>query len=771
MRAVTGSRVQLLCVDASSKFVVFGSNIGSVYVFERRGVGGLALEDRNDIHTDDIALPIDGPLKFKERFMVETHAGSSASKPIVKIKINPQRSRIALAFDDGELEVCEFSCDDCGDGSSSTRASSQRVSGRYEAGVPSGHKGNFVTSVSWSPAGDAFACGDDNGAVSVVHLEGRDAGAHTIRFEQPITQVDFMDSHGTTLLMSTTAQLYLMHRHNGFKKTPIGGKPRDGNFGAASHPWTKAAVPESCEYLEDDEGDENEKKKKTWWMFGARPGRRLWVCKASTDGELSEAKVLATVRPSIPEPSPNPGCSREKTETSTDSTTLDVKSNKRKPKKWEFGRLHVVGPCLLSSSNSTIAVIDIVNASVLAWYPLEADGNKNGGMGLLRSDVATCGPRTFGLGTDGGVWCLHTPSTVSALASTHAAQELKLRETAPSSPSAQHLTPGQHLERITERLKAVRVETSCEKSKRTQDEQISKATPWERANSSRALSLAMETKPEPEAMETKEPEPYATTGNDAPCEVAEELQEQPYVSSQPSASSIDPIDTPSKDPPASDALPETVPVPDPSTSNGSDTTQKPETDQPIGFITRMKNAKTQKRHPAEHVRRIMEITKEIATKEIKKETPDRPNSPFPVIVDGIVIDLVDTDGRPVRTEELSSQGTVSSEIIAKKEITSSTPTTPSTTLSREEASDGPSIEHSPKSETENETKTSLGQPGSPSGIDPATLDDKLDVPDSPHSPQANETNQLFAVDQNPWWMRFMGCEGREREKDPMRRCC
>ena len=33
MRAVTGPRVQLLCVDASPRLLVFGSSIGSVYVF------------------------------------------------------------------------------------------------------------------------------------------------------------------------------------------------------------------------------------------------------------------------------------------------------------------------------------------------------------------------------------------------------------------------------------------------------------------------------------------------------------------------------------------------------------------------------------------------------------------------------------------------------------------------------------------------------------------------------------------------------------------
>ena len=44
MRAVTGPRVQLLCVDASPRLLVFGSSIGSVYVFERRARDGEALD-------------------------------------------------------------------------------------------------------------------------------------------------------------------------------------------------------------------------------------------------------------------------------------------------------------------------------------------------------------------------------------------------------------------------------------------------------------------------------------------------------------------------------------------------------------------------------------------------------------------------------------------------------------------------------------------------------------------------------------------------------
>jgi hypothetical protein len=42
------------------------------------------------------------------------------------------------------------------------------------------------------------------------------------------------------------------------------------------------------------------------------------------------------------------------------------------PKKWEFGRVHAIGPCLLTVSDKALAVVDFVGAAVLAWYPMDA---------------------------------------------------------------------------------------------------------------------------------------------------------------------------------------------------------------------------------------------------------------------------------------------------------------------------------------------------------------------------------------------------------------
>ena len=146
----------MLCLDVSPQYTVLGSNIGSVYVFGRcaefggvrdpaRGrnleapeVGRCRLtaskpvlkaplvsapQTKHDKLLSNFACLAfncnlrhytEGPLRFLERFLVETHSGASASKPIVALRLNPDCTRCALAFEDGELEVVEFSMGDGG---------------------------------------------------------------------------------------------------------------------------------------------------------------------------------------------------------------------------------------------------------------------------------------------------------------------------------------------------------------------------------------------------------------------------------------------------------------------------------------------------------------------------------------------------------------------------------------------------------------------------------------------------------------------------------
>lgn len=373
-----------MSLDVSPNYVVLGSSIGSVYVFARCAeFGGLRDPARTKIESPE------GPLRFLERFLVETHSGASASKPIVGIRLNPDCTRCALAFEDGDLVVVEFSMGDGGE------RKTGRVSGRYEAGIPEAHRDATITSLSWSPAGDAFVCGDNSGVCSVVVLEGKHSGAHTVRFKQPIAQVSFLEE-GTAALVSTSTQLYMLYQQDGYGKTTVGSKPRDGPYGATSHPLAHLAIPEG---LELDMLGANAAATHSWF-FGARPGRRLWLCRVPHGSAVPHGEVVVTLRPSLPEASVPPG------------GVMPAKL----PKKWEFGRMYPIGPCMLSVSERALAVIDFVGAAVLAWYPMDPKLSGAGaGIAHHRLGQAVEGPRMFMIGGDGGLWSMQVPHTAAAL--------------------------------------------------------------------------------------------------------------------------------------------------------------------------------------------------------------------------------------------------------------------------------------------------------------------------------------------------------------------
>ena len=749
MRAVTGPRVQLLCVDASPRLVVFGSSIGSVYVFERRTRDGDAFDDDDADATSatrvSIAsspLPEEGELRFLERFMVETHAGGSASRPVTRLRVNERRTRCALAFDDGEVVVVAFA-DPLQSLRAATSSDDAPSSGRYEAGIPKGHKGANVTSMAWSPSGDALISGDDAGAVSVVYLEGPLGGAHTVRFDAPVVQTSFLDVDGGAALVSTTTQLCLLHRANGFKKTPIGAKPRDGAFGASAHGWTRAAVPEeTLAQLDAEEAekkpssDENETETKTkraagtsaksvYWMFGARPGRRLWVCRAATEGELSEAKVLATVRPSVPEASASPGSA------SSAPLASRLADKKKFPKKWEFGALHALGPCVLSSSEKAIAVVDVVSAAVLAWYPLapspfssggsESEENKHEkkGMGAPR-DLATRGARAFALGADGDVWCLCAPANAAQLAAASAALARQTREA----------------------RSGIEAETGESETKMDDDETSGESDPAAHLKriERRVRSVAA---PPPAEDENASDEPRDASASSPPPSSSAPPNERSFSSRKDASDSGD-------------------------SGSGTTTPTSPSTE--IGFITRARNARDARR--AENAATAASAASAVPGAATPPATPprvaapaERPTSPFPVMVDGVVIDMVTETTlrraeraagvslgdahRALVLEETSAPS--SSEVMVESE---DTPTSSETASPVSEDRDTPPRvrTRSAKDAKKNASAEKASSPSSPTSASESEIS-------APDSPQATETNQLFPADMNPWWMRLIGCGG------------
>ena len=754
VRAVTGPRVQLLCVDASPRLVVFGSSIGSVYVFERRTFDGDAFDDDDADATSatrvsftSSPLPEEGELRFLERFMVETHAGGSASRPVTRLRVNERRTRCALAFDDGEVVVVAFA-DPLKSLQTATSSDDTPSSGRYEAGIPKGHKGANVTSMAWSPSGDALISGDDAGAVSVVYLEGPNPGAHTVRFDAPVVQTSFLDVDGGAALVSTTTQLWLLHRANGFKKTPIGAKPRDGAFGASAHGWTRAAVPEeTLAQLDAEEAekkpkpssDENETETKTkekraagesaksvYWMFGARPGRRLWVCRAATEGELSEAKVLATVRPSVPEASASPGSA------SSARLASRLADKKKIPKKWEFGALHALGPCVLSSSEKAIAVVDVVSAAVLAWYPLapspfssggsESEENKHEkGMGAPR-DLATRGARAFALGADGDVWCLCAPANAAQLAAASAALARETREA----------------------RSGIEAETG-ESETKMDDDETSSSDP---AAHLKRIERRVRSVAAPAAVAAAEDE----NASDEPRAAS--------ASSPPPSSSAPPNErgsSPRKD--ASD-----------SGDSGSGTTTPTSPSTEIGFITRARNARDARRaaSAASAASAVPGAATPPATPPRVDAPVERPMSPFPVMVDGVVIDVV-TETTLRRAERAAETAETPSESLrdADRDLVLEETSAPSSSEVMVESEDTPTSSETASPVSENrdtpprvrtrsakdaKNNAEKASPTSPTSASESEIS-------APDSPQATETNQLFPADMNPWWMRLIGCGG------------
>jgi len=88
-------------------------------------------------------------------------------------------------------------------------------------------------------------------------------------------------------------------------------------------------------------------------ILAARPGRRLWVVEAWVDhDDVPVSRVLVTLRPAIPPPSAAPGAPRP-----------PVRPTGAKPRKWEFGELHPMGPCVLAVSDRALAVVDVAGSA------------------------------------------------------------------------------------------------------------------------------------------------------------------------------------------------------------------------------------------------------------------------------------------------------------------------------------------------------------------------------------------------------------------------
>jgi hypothetical protein len=143
-------------------------------------------------------------------------------------------------------------------------------------------------------------------------------------------------------------------------------------------------------------------------------------------------------------------------------------------------------------------------------------------------------------------------------------------------------------------------------------------------------------------------------------------------------------------------------------------------------------------------------------------------SPFPVMVDGVVIDVV-TETTLRRAERAAETAETPSESLrdADRALVLEETSAPSSSEVMVESEDTPTSSETASPVSENrdtpprvrtrsakdaKNNAEKASPTSPTSASESEIS-------APDSPQATETNQLFPADMNPWWMRLIGCGG------------
>ncbi|XP_058450067.1 BLOC-2 complex member HPS5 homolog [Malaya genurostris] len=243
-------RIKFTCFDVSEKYLVFGANSGSLYVYDRDTVSFLSI------------IPS----------QLGTISQLSISRNGKQVAIANLRGSIGILLDlentGGSKEVL---LTELGDGSN----------------------GAFVTCFCWGEDDREVYCGDSTGTVSLLQLAmfmGRNILNITLNpvllLEYKIVQID---RYQDLLLVSTLSKCVLCNTaREEFKQ--IGNRPRDGHHGAVF-----IVNPSSCTApVTETEEDDNYNKqipspsvhynstsdspmlREDVRIFCARPGSRLW---------------------------------------------------------------------------------------------------------------------------------------------------------------------------------------------------------------------------------------------------------------------------------------------------------------------------------------------------------------------------------------------------------------------------------------------------------------------------------------------------------------
>lgn len=406
LRSVSSARVRFTSLDVTRTRLVLGANTGSAYVFARARDRVDGREARGRL------LAVISP-ESGERNGSGTRT-RAAAQSVRCVRASPCGRMCALGFADGCVRVIELETE--GTGEDGRR---RNGAGELVGHLTTTHEGRSITALSWSRDSKTLYAGSDRGRVTLLSCaafvrwcEGGYAGArpavvNKTEYADAGSAVHDIDAStsGRHIVVSaqSSAQLIVVDGDASGTATNIGSKQREGAYGGCFHEYANLSIGDEA-IDEDVIADENWDSEEAALVIAeyavlARPARKLWIAKVK--GMDANVEVLATIKPEVPDPSFAPGW---------DGKKESADFLKRMSKKLEFGIVQRFGPCILSTTERAVSIIDIVTPTISRWYPLKEPGSELISAGFV--DVRVCEHRAFFLtpSEEGGssVWCLES---------------------------------------------------------------------------------------------------------------------------------------------------------------------------------------------------------------------------------------------------------------------------------------------------------------------------------------------------------------------------
>lgn len=228
-RAYENTKTQIVeytCLDVSHDVIVFGTNVGVIFLYDRT-------------------------CKRLIRLPCEV-----TNEPVKCIRLLPAYSYTAVGFNSGLITIFTFVLVSQGFGKPQT----MHISGAHNSAV---------TCLEWSPDGELLYSGDKQGKIYVTVIKIQEGLTQTALILQEPSSVVQLSYSWNALLISTEKRTILWDfRHE--KITQVGQKERKspGCFGAIFYPPST-----------------QEKEKSSPDVYTSRPGLRLWI--ADVTGKVS----------------------------------------------------------------------------------------------------------------------------------------------------------------------------------------------------------------------------------------------------------------------------------------------------------------------------------------------------------------------------------------------------------------------------------------------------------------------------------------------------